>query len=197
METASISDTRQARRREDQRPPVFGGSETIAEAIRRNDRLHEYVEVALSSPWLAEDIYGDAEELGTAEMYEFIHCVNHHDYRVANRPRFALYPGTSESRQVASHNLRGKIEGVDYCLTDGEWQNILREFRHKCAYCDHGGELQLEHLLPVVMGGGTEKWNVVPSCPGCNQQKGAKDPVKWLGVRYLEEIRARLRRANP
>lgn len=203
MSTTLSNESHEKRRRvlpsrKEDPPPVFGGREAIADAIQRHDRLHRYVEMVLSAPWIADDVYGDVEEMGPAATYEFNYCLNNRVYQVANRPQFIRYTESKESRQVQSNNQRGKIEGVDYCLTDTEWLNILAEFRHRCAYCDRGSDsLQLEHLHPVILGGGTEKWNVVPACSECNGRKGGKDPAKWLGIRHLEQIRARLRRANP
>lgn len=57
-------------------------------------------------------------------------------------------------------------------LTFGEWNELLKEYNHSCAYC---GEkypfLQIEHVIPYSKGGTTSKENIVPACPNCNTIK--------------------------
>lgn len=75
---------------------------------------------------------------------------------------------------------RARIAGNGTDLTPKEWQQILDDFDHRCAYC-HTDEalLQMEHVLPVSRGGRHTKSNVVPACGPCNRQKGTKTALEY------------------
>ncbi len=51
-----------------------------------------------------------------------------------------------------------------------------------CHYC--GGtflpkELTMDHVIPIVRGGRSEKFNLVPCCKECNTQKRQMLPTEW------------------
>jgi len=46
-----------------------------------------------------------------------------------------------------------------------------------CYHCEnrfHPSELTMDHLIPIVRGGKTDRKNCVPSCKACNTEKGHK-----------------------
>lgn len=57
--------------------------------------------------------------------------------------------------------------------------------------------MELEHLIPISMGGGTDKHNVVPACGKCNSDKGAKMPEEFAGKRTVIELMKKLVEFNP
>ena len=66
-------------------------------------------------------------------------------------------------------------------LTTEQWDEILKNFDYKCAYC--GKKLdnpQREHFIPVSKGGGYTISNIVPSCVSCNSSKKNNHPLDWL-----------------
>lgn len=51
-----------------------------------------------------------------------------------------------------------------------------------CAYCKTAliaGQIHVDHVVPVSRGGSHEIGNLVASCSGCNQRKGARTPEEW------------------
>lgn len=65
-------------------------------------------------------------------------------------------------------------------LTVAQWQAILAQYNHRCAYCGAVGiELTQDHIIPVSRGGADTQSNVVPACRSCNCQKGDKTPEEW------------------
>jgi len=40
-----------------------------------------------------------------------------------------------------------------------------------CHYCKERPGITSDHIVPVVLGGPTMMWNLVPSCPTCNADK--------------------------
>jgi 5-methylcytosine-specific restriction protein A len=55
------------------------------------------------------------------------------------------------------------------------WKGQLA--RAVCYHCEqrfHPSELTMDHLIPIVRGGKSDKKNCVPSCKDCNSKKGNK-----------------------
>lgn len=46
-----------------------------------------------------------------------------------------------------------------------------------------------DHLLPQTRGGSNDITNVAPACPACNNEKGNRTPLEWLGDRCPEPLR--------
>lgn len=50
-----------------------------------------------------------------------------------------------------------------------------------CAYCGHIPEIiEIDHVLPVALGGGDDLDNLAVSCRPCNRSKGMKLISEWL-----------------
>ncbi len=45
----------------------------------------------------------------------------------------------------------------------------------QCHYCDQPG-LTVDHIVPRVLGGGRNMWNLVPACHKCNKDKSDSWP---------------------
>lgn len=56
----------------------------------------------------------------------------------------------------------------------------------ECAYCGSAGALQWEHIVPQARGGPDTIDNLVRACSRCNQEKGARDPLRWYADRRAE-----------
>ena len=58
-------------------------------------------------------------------------------------------------------------------------ENIFIRDNYQCQYCGksfHKAQLTLDHVTPVVKGGGKSWENIVTSCKPCNQKKGGRTP---------------------
>ncbi len=88
--------------------------------------------------------------------------------------------------QRATHLRRARIANLPNTLTADEWNEIVNYFSSRCAYChSFVANPVIEHIEPVVRGGGTTAENVVPSCQGCNQRKHAKSLLEFVsGARF-------------
>ena len=61
------------------------------------------------------------------------------------------------------------------------WLNLVNQ--GICHYCElkfPGGELTMDHVVPLARGGFSTKGNIVPACRACNQQKKLDTPVERL-----------------
>lgn len=96
---------------------------------------------------------------------------------------------------VERHLLRAKRLGLQADLTQRQWDSLLFHFKSACAYCGAGGDLVLEHMIPISIGGGTTWDNCVPACGTCNSSKSSRDVLVWLAAympKQQEEILRRI-----
>jgi 5-methylcytosine-specific restriction endonuclease McrA len=57
--------------------------------------------------------------------------------------------------------------------------NVFTRDEHRCQYCGkqfQKSQLTLDHVVPVVQGGGKSWDNIVTACKPCNQRKGGRTP---------------------
>jgi hypothetical protein len=60
-------------------------------------------------------------------------------------------------------------------ISPGLRSRILRRDRGCCRYCGTStGPFEIDHVIPVALGGITHIRNLVTACRGCNQTKGAR-----------------------
>ena len=69
-------------------------------------------------------------------------------------------------------------------LTERQWRIIVKRYNQRCAYCGidlittgdphQSNYLTMDHIIPISQGGWDTKWNVTPSCNGCNERKGVQ-----------------------
>jgi len=80
-------------------------------------------------------------------------------------------------------------------LTKSKWENLLREFNSKCAYCSVPlvpEQTHRDHYVPFSKGGADDVSNIVPACIDCNKVKRDQMPTAWLARCKREK-----RRINP
>ena len=58
-------------------------------------------------------------------------------------------------------------------VTITEWDEKLREYNHRCAYCGVQGNMTMDHVVPLSKGGEHTIDNIVPACAPCNSSKCA------------------------
>jgi len=89
-----------------------------------------------------------------------------------------------EAERVRYQRLRAEKEGLLATLNLEEWLFILAHFEYKCAYCGDCWQV-MEHIIPVIDGGGTTAQNIVPACTYCNI---VKDRFKFTQIISEEDI---------
>ena len=81
-----------------------------------------------------------------------------------------------ESTKVQYHVNMARRVGLPATLTLPEWMETLSYFGWKCAYCHKAPYTVLEHVQPMIAGGGTTAFNCVPACARCNLLKHDTPP---------------------
>lgn len=92
-----------------------------------------------------------------------------------------------EKNQIALAALKelrqGRVASNGRCdLTPCQWAHVLAEFDYRCAYCNvRGGQLTIDHMLPLSRAGEHTAENVVPACRSCNSRKHTKTALEFAG----------------
>ncbi len=94
-------------------------------------------------------------------------------------------PGARMMTRVRWQNWRARAKGVDGRITAGQMQRLLMRWASRCAYCGvpldaTPGAWDLDHVIPLALGGGHGIANLVPACAGCNERK--RDDIWIPGV---------------
>jgi 5-methylcytosine-specific restriction endonuclease McrA len=64
------------------------------------------------------------------------------------------------------------------------WKQIL--LQDPCVYCGEPAEV-LDHIVPRIDGGTRHDDNMAPACSSCNNWKGPKSLLAFLGARRWRE----------
>ena len=75
---------------------------------------------------------------------------------------------------TARSNYKRRKVRSDFRLMYHEWQDILKIFNYKCAYCQENKKLTLDHYFPFHFDFPTNKENCIPACLTCNSSKWRK-----------------------
>lgn len=86
-------------------------------------------------------------------------------------------PEKIKAKNSATKSRRRKSERKLFSHDD--WQSILRQYHLSCAYCGCGGDLTMDHVVPLIRGGRHSVGNIIPACRSCNSSKGRKFIIEW------------------
>jgi hypothetical protein len=95
--------------------------------------------------------------------------------RYKQDPDLRLYHREKSKRRKAQ--LR---ESIGLMVKAAEIKHRFQQFDNACAYCGvRNVDLQIEHLLPISLGGTHTLGNIVPACSSCNYSKATKEVEEW------------------
>ena len=95
-------------------------------------------------------------------------------------------PVLREKKRIAHRthciNRRARKKGNGGAHTVSDIQFLLAQQKEKCVCCRKSIKKQyhIDHIIPIALGGGSEKENLQLLCPACNRQKCAKHPVEFM-----------------
>lgn len=64
-----------------------------------------------------------------------------------------------------------------------------RRQRRVCAYCQKAPATQVDHVIPLALGGTNHIGNLAPSCGPCNRAKGANLLIEWRAGKKARRMR--------
>jgi 5-methylcytosine-specific restriction endonuclease McrA len=102
-------------------------------------------------------------------------------------PELRLYTRQKSKRRKAQMRNSVAIQ-----VSGQEISARFAKFDHRCAYCGAGGDLHIEHVVPISRGGGHAIGNIVPACESCNYSKRDHQPETWYRRQpFFSELRWR------
>lgn len=81
-------------------------------------------------------------------------------------------------RRLQEARRRARKREVSATLTRGQWYSVMEAAGGCCVYCGAGADT-IDHVVPLVQGGGHELGNVVPACRSCNSSKNHHPLAVW------------------
>jgi len=64
--------------------------------------------------------------------------------------------------------------------------NVYRRDGYKCVYCGSDKRLELDHIVPLILGGTCLFNNFVLACKSCNCRKNRRDVFKWCKIEGIK-----------
>lgn len=99
-------------------------------------------------------------------------------WRAANLDR------ARELGRQAWQRYAAKKRGLENTFTNEQWEDTLRIFGHRCAYCGRpstvAGDLTRDHVVPVNADGAFVFGNIVPACKHDNSSKQSRGYANWM-----------------
>lgn len=109
-----------------------------------------------------------------------------------DNPKLATAESPDELR-VWSNVYRTSKLGLESRYSLEDWRTTQRAFGGRCVYCGSVPlQLEIEHFIPVRLGGGTTISNIVPACHDCNAIKRSSHPYDLLPERVYASIAGKL-----
>lgn len=136
---------------------------------------HSARNVARMTAWKAAN-RDRALALGAA--YRERHNLELRARNVAYRKANPTEPIKRVVREARRRALKLKSRGS---FTRADVEALLKAQRGRCAYCRKplDGGHQVDHIVPLVLGGGSNPSNLQLVCRPCNSSKGAKHPITF------------------
>lgn len=84
-------------------------------------------------------------------------------------------------RRVREARRRARKMKGSGSYTKEDVVSLLREQRGRCAYCrkDITKQYAVDHVVPVRLGGSSNRSNLQLTCRICNSSKGGKHPIDF------------------
>lgn len=87
-----------------------------------------------------------------------------------------------EKVKAWGRSARSRRAGAAGTHTAADIAEILASQKNQCAACDlFLVKFEVDHVIPLALGGGNDKTNLQILCMPCNRSKGAKHPALWSG----------------
>jgi 5-methylcytosine-specific restriction endonuclease McrA len=96
-----------------------------------------------------------------------------HEHVEENRRRARQWAKENPERYHELQRVhRHKKRSNGGSFTAAEWDALCGHFNYLCACCHERRPLTVDHIVPVLLGGGSDISNIQPLCRACNSAKG-------------------------
>lgn len=87
-----------------------------------------------------------------------------------------------EARSVSVQNSRARRVAALGSYSKSDVDDLYKVQRGRCAGCEskiRRGGFDVDHIMPLSLGGRNDRKNLQLLCQSCNCRKGAKHPIEW------------------
>lgn len=151
-------------------------------------------------PILIEDIIENDVRKTRKQLLDRAYYLKHKEERLASdrkyieenrqlvRERQLKYQHSDKGRMVDKNckHRRRTQEQNGPGITNQQWNELLREYNFRCAYCGIQTNMTIDHVIPLSKGGKHSIENIVPACAGCNSHKCAS--LDWKPKIYKKVV---------
>lgn len=105
------------------------------------------------------------------------------------KPRKQYKKREKVGKSISARNSHAKRRVATKSGVSGHNLKLWADAQLKeCVWCgsDCAENYQIDHFMPLALGGLHELTNLCISCPKCNSRKGAKNPIEWAYALHLE-----------
>lgn len=115
------------------------------------------------------------------------------EYRERHREKLRLQnvlyrqsnPTDPMVRRIREARRRSRKSNGGGSYTKGDVASLLHQQKGRCVYCqrDIRKQYAVDHIIPIRLGGSSNRSNLQLVCRPCNSSKGGKHPIEF--ARYL------------
>jgi 5-methylcytosine-specific restriction endonuclease McrA len=90
-------------------------------------------------------------------------------------------------RVIVSQNYRAKRRNLSSRVYTLEWEVVLAKCGYRCVKCGETDWLQMDHIIPLKLGGAHSRFNIQPLCQWCHKARShdrAMDFRPYTRTRY-------------
>lgn len=89
-------------------------------------------------------------------------------------------PAVARAQTLRKKLRRRKLEAGS--IDGAVLAKLVQSHKGKCYWCRKPyGKFQVDHVMPLSLGGANNGGNIVLACATCNLTKRAKTPMEWAG----------------
>lgn len=99
------------------------------------------------------------------------------DFETACKQCRPKQKSSPEKKREYKRNRRARNYGDDGKISNKEWQQLKERYDFTCLRCGRKEpeiKLELDHIVPLIVGGSNTIGNSQPLCHSCNASKGKK-----------------------
>lgn len=95
------------------------------------------------------------------------------------------YSKNPEKVKARKHIRRAREKNAEGSFTPTDIHSMLKQQREKCVVCrvDISETYQIDHIMPLALGGSNNISNIQLLCSHCNLSKNAKHPIDFMQSR--------------
>jgi 5-methylcytosine-specific restriction endonuclease McrA len=94
-------------------------------------------------------------------------------------------PDVVRARNLVAMSRTTSGSSKDGVLTGDDVKTIIRRQKGRCAACGEKAKLEMDHIMPLALGGAPHRHNFQGLCKPCNVRKHAKHPIDFNQSRGL------------